>query len=127
MKILVNCKIKRTPEILSDERYIMFSRYWTEIFVTGVLPLVALVYLNYGIYVEIRNSKKFRQNPEMKSPPPRNVRKCTTRLRISSTLNMNNLSKNHLKVRATSASSFELSRSVLEMGFETVTLKLKIN
>jgi hypothetical protein len=105
----------------------MFSRYWTEIFVTGVLPLVALVYLNYGIYVEIRNSKKFRQNPEMKSPPPRNVRKCTTRLRISSTLNMNNLSKNHLKVRATSASSFELSRSVLEKGsnFLTVTLKLK--
>ncbi len=101
----------QTAAILSDERYIMFSRYWTEIFVTGFLPLVALVYLNYGIYVEIRNSKKFRQNPEMTSPP-RKVRKCTTRLRISSTLNMNNLSRNHLNVRATSASSFELSRLV---------------
>ncbi len=32
----------------------MFSRYWTELIVIGILPLCALVLLNYGIYVKIR-------------------------------------------------------------------------
>ncbi len=42
-------------------RYIMFSRYWTEIIVIGILPLVALIGLNYGIYLKIRKSARFRK------------------------------------------------------------------
>jgi hypothetical protein len=75
-------------EIMGDERYIMFSRYWTEIFVTGVLPLVALVFLNHGIYSEIRNSAKFRQKHDRCSAPA-TLRK-TSQLQIRSTVNVNN-------------------------------------
>ena len=42
-------------------RYIMFSRYWTEIIVNGILPLLALIGLNYGIYLKIRKSARFRK------------------------------------------------------------------
>ena len=42
-------------------RYIMFSRYWNEIVVIGILPLLALITLNYGIYLKIRKSAKFRK------------------------------------------------------------------
>ena len=35
----------QTP-LMSDEYYIIFSRYWTEIFGIGILPLLALVILN---------------------------------------------------------------------------------
>ena len=38
----------------------MFSRYWTEIIVNGILPLLALIGLNYGIYLKIRKSARFR-------------------------------------------------------------------
>lgn len=39
----------------------MFSRYWTEIIVIGILPLLALICLNYGIYLKIRKSARFRK------------------------------------------------------------------
>ena len=39
----------------------MFSRYWTEIIVIGILPLLALISLNYGIYLKIRKSARFRK------------------------------------------------------------------
>ena len=39
----------------------MFSRYWTEIIVNGILPLLALIGLNYGIYLKIRKSARFRK------------------------------------------------------------------
>ena len=39
----------------------MFSRYWNEIVVIGILPLLALITLNYGIYLKIRKSAKFRK------------------------------------------------------------------
>ena len=39
----------------------MFSRYWTEIIAIGILPLLTLVCLNYGIYLKIRKSAKFRK------------------------------------------------------------------
>jgi len=108
-------------EIMSDERYIMFSRYWTEILVTGVLPLLALVFLNYGIYTEIRNSAKFRQSHDGYSAGQ--IRN-TSHLQIRSTLNVNNFKNinnlkninnfndvNLLNVRASSASTLELSSS----------------
>lgn len=98
--------------IMSDERYIMFSRYWTEIFVTGVLPLLALVFLNYGIYTEIRNSAKFRQNhdrcsggpsPNLNPSPTSKVEK-TSKVQIRSTLNVKNYD-----LKTTTASTFELT------------------
>ena len=39
----------------------MFSRYWTEIIVIGILPLLTLICLNYGIYLKIIKSAKFRK------------------------------------------------------------------
>merc|ERR1719295_1912563 len=52
---------------MSDTRYVMFSRYWTDLIATGLLPLIALVALNYGIYVKIRKSVKFRENNDDKA------------------------------------------------------------
>ena len=45
----------------------MDSRYWTDLIATGLLPLIALVALNYGIYVKIRKSVKFRENNDDKA------------------------------------------------------------
>ena len=42
-------------------KIIQLHRYWTEIVVTGLLPLLALICLNYGIYAKIRKSAKFRR------------------------------------------------------------------
>ena len=39
-----HCKV----DIISN-----FSRYWTETIVIGLLPLLALILLNYGIYVKV--------------------------------------------------------------------------
>ena len=35
-------------------RYIVFSRYWTDLICIGIFPLAALILLNYGIYTKIR-------------------------------------------------------------------------
>ena len=39
----------------------MFSRYWTEIIVIGIFPLLTLISLNFGIYLKIRKSARFRK------------------------------------------------------------------
>ena len=94
-------------DIMGDERYIMFSRYWTEIFVTGVLPLLALVFLNYGIYSEIRNSAKFRQNNDRcGAQQPVNKIEKMSKVQIRSTVNVKNFD-----LKATTASTFELTSS----------------
>lgn len=94
-------------DIMGDERYIMFSRYWTEIFVTGVLPLLALVFLNYGIYTEIRNSAKFRQNNDRcGGQQPMNKIEKMSKVQIRSTVNVKNFD-----LKATTASTFELTSS----------------
>ncbi|TRY73942.1 hypothetical protein TCAL_11824 [Tigriopus californicus] len=51
----------KQTELMADERYIVFSRYWNEIVVMGILPLLGLILLNYGIYTKIRKSNKFRK------------------------------------------------------------------
>ena len=43
---LFSCHFK--VDIISN-----FSRYWTETIVIGLLPLLALILLNYGIYVKV--------------------------------------------------------------------------
>lgn len=48
-------------ELLGDHMYTVFSRYWTEIIVSGLLPLLALIVLNHRIYVKIRKSAIFRR------------------------------------------------------------------
>lgn len=57
----ISVPIFEPTELMADERYIMFSRYWTEIIVIGILPLLALICLNYGIYLKIRKSARFRK------------------------------------------------------------------
>ena len=66
----------------------MFSRYWTEIIVIGILPLLALICLNYGIYLKIRKSARFRKlhdgfvmrfNSRNKSRPTDNDEVCKTK------------------------------------------------
>ena len=49
------------------EKHTLDSRYWTDLIATGLLPLIALVALNYGIYVKIRKSVKFRENNDDKA------------------------------------------------------------
>lgn len=51
----------KQTDLMADERYIVFSRYWNEIVVMGILPLLGLILLNYGIYTKIRKSNKFRK------------------------------------------------------------------
>ena len=46
VKTLFSCHFK--VHIISN-----FSRYWTETIVIGLLPLLALILLNYGIYVKV--------------------------------------------------------------------------
>nr|XP_040569928.1 FMRFamide receptor-like [Lepeophtheirus salmonis] len=46
--------------LMKNEHYVIFSK-WQEIVLTGILPLLALIILNYGIYAKIRKSTKFRK------------------------------------------------------------------
>ncbi|QQP49426.1 Uncharacterized protein FKW44_010101 [Caligus rogercresseyi] len=46
--------------LMKNEHYVVFSK-WQEIVLTGILPLLALIILNYGIYTKIRKSTKFRK------------------------------------------------------------------
>ena len=39
--------------IMEDPNYIRFSSYWDEITITGVIPLLALVYFNTSIYLKV--------------------------------------------------------------------------
>ena len=42
-----------TAPIMEDPDYIRFSSYWDEIFITGIVPLLALVYFNTRIYLKV--------------------------------------------------------------------------
>ena len=46
---------------MQDENYVVFSRYWNEIFITGVLPVLALTFFNLSIWRKIRSSHRFRK------------------------------------------------------------------
>lgn len=47
--------------MLQDKRYILFSRYWIDLGLIGIFPVVSLILLNYGIYTKIRKSTRFRK------------------------------------------------------------------
>ena len=53
---------------MDDPVYVQFSSYWNELFVTGLMPVAALVYMNTKIYLRICSSSKFARhfvaNPE---------------------------------------------------------------
>lgn len=43
-----------TTEIMDDVVYIRFSSYWDDLFVTGALPLIILMFLNLRIYLKVK-------------------------------------------------------------------------
>ncbi len=50
-----NCLYYKTTALNEDASYVIFNSYH-ECAVIGVLPLIALSFLNYNIYVKIRKS-----------------------------------------------------------------------
>ena len=92
--IAVRTDYKQTT-LMQDERYIIFSRYWTEIVVIGILPILALIMLNYGIYVKIRKSTKFRKLHDKSCAAPTLARPATCRLNSkTTTLTLNEITTN---------------------------------
>lgn len=50
-----------TTNLSEDPTYIQFNAYWNELIVTGILPLILLVIMNFRIYMKIRVSASFAQ------------------------------------------------------------------
>ena len=48
-----SCNFEIGYESSNNKTIFNFSRYWTETIVIGLLPLLALILLNYGIYVKV--------------------------------------------------------------------------
>ena len=42
--------------LMESPKYIVFSSVWQELFVTGLLPFMTLVFCNIRIYTKIRES-----------------------------------------------------------------------
>ena len=90
--------------LMADERYIVFSRYWTEIIVIGILPLVALILLNYGIYSKIRKSTKFRKlhnKPSSLAAGQQSARNPLNRFNSSQAITNNTGSTRYMGAEAT--------------------------
>ena len=51
-----------TTNLSEDPMYVQFNAYWNELLVTGLLPLILLVLMNFRIYLKIRASANFTQN-----------------------------------------------------------------
>ena len=47
---------------MESPAYIMISSVWQELFVTGLLPFISLVYCNIRIYTKIRESSKHEKH-----------------------------------------------------------------
>ena len=45
-----------TSPIMENPDYIRFSSYWDEIFISGIVPLVSLVFFNTRIYLKVKSS-----------------------------------------------------------------------
>ena len=54
MYFIVDIGVRNASFPLFSTRYIVFSRYWTDLICIGIFPLFALILLNYGIYTKIR-------------------------------------------------------------------------
>ena len=50
-----------TTDLSEDPIYVQFNAYWNELLVTGLLPLILLVIMNFRIYLKIRASSNFAQ------------------------------------------------------------------
>ena len=50
-----------TTRLNENPMYVQFNAYWNELLVTGLLPLILLVIMNFRIYLKIRASSKFGQ------------------------------------------------------------------
>ena len=48
-----------TTTLNEDPMYVQFNAYWNELLVTGLLPLILLVIMNFRIYLKIRASREF--------------------------------------------------------------------
>jgi len=46
---------------MQEEVYVIFTRYWNDIVLIGVLPILALTYFNQRIWCKIRSSRRFRR------------------------------------------------------------------
>ena len=53
-----------TTNLSEDPMYVQFNAYWNELLVTGLLPLISLVIMNFRIYLKIRASSNFAQSFE---------------------------------------------------------------
>ena len=53
-----------TTNLSEDPMYVQFNAYWNELLVTGLLPLILLVIMNFRIYLKIRASSNFAQSFE---------------------------------------------------------------
>ena len=53
-----------TTNLSEDPTYVQFNAYWNELLVTGLLPLISLVIMNFRIYLKIRASSNFAQSFE---------------------------------------------------------------
>ena len=74
----------RQSFLMRDERYVVLSRYWNDIIVTGVFPILGLTCLNLSIYRKIRNSNKFRQlHDKSCRPSPRSAVLATSNVAMS--------------------------------------------
>ena len=51
-----------TTKFNENPMYVQFNAYWNELLVTGLLPLILLVIMNFRIYLKIRASSKFGQS-----------------------------------------------------------------
>ena len=53
-----------TTKLSEDPMYVQFNAYWNELLVTGLLPLILLIIMNFRIYLKIRASSNFAQSFE---------------------------------------------------------------
>jgi hypothetical protein len=53
-----------TTNLSEDPMYVQFNAYWNELLVTGLLPLISLIIMNFRIYLKIRASSNFAQSFE---------------------------------------------------------------
>lgn len=61
----------QTTELRDDPNYIQFYINWTRLITTGLIPMGALIYFNFGIFRGIqviykRSKKSPKQNEELK-------------------------------------------------------------
>ena len=57
MKLINDNSAYWTTDLMENPDYVLFSSYWNDIIVTGLLPLVLLCYLNLRVFIKIKVSQ----------------------------------------------------------------------